>query len=176
MSGTPSNVVLGAGVFSVAPLGSTMPTDATTALDAAFRDVGYTDGGVTIAYGITNEPIPVDQEFYPVAHKTTAISASVRVPMAEATVKNLALAMNAGANATNGAFEPPDPGSEVRVIGVLQTENGARWLFRQIFQSGSLEIRNAKAPEKKIITVEFRLEKPSGAKPFKVFPATDYTI
>lgn len=176
MSGTSSNVQLGPGKISVAAMGSTVPSDATTALDAAFRDVGYTDGGVTFGYTLTNEPVTVDQEFDPIAYKTTGRAAFVRFPMAEITVKNLGLALNAGASISNAAFEPPDPNTEVRVIIVFDADNGARWLFRQCFQAGSVELTAAKAPQKRIIGVDFRLEKPNGAKPFKVFPAADFTV
>ncbi|MBT2566598.1 hypothetical protein J7I84_08840 [Arthrobacter sp. ISL-85] len=52
MSSSVNNVVVGkplvTGGISVAPLGTTLPTDATSPLDAAFTPVGYvTDNGVT---------------------------------------------------------------------------------------------------------------------------------
>lgn len=175
--GTASNVQLGPGKVSVAPLGSTMPTDATTALDAAFRDVGYTEGGTTLSYGITNEEVTVDQEIDPVKTATTGRSIRVRFAMAEATGKNLALALNNGANVTvSTGFEPVDANSEVHVIIVFDSDNGARYLFRQCLQAGTIEMTNAKAPAKKLIGVDFKVEKPSGAKPFKIFPAADGTI
>lgn len=168
--GTPSNVDIGPGKVSAAPLGTTMPTDATTALNAAFRDVGYTDGGVTINYGITVEPITVDQELEPIRQATTGRAASIVIPLAEVTQKNLAMAVNLGADVASGAFEPPDLGAEVRIIIVFDAASGARYLFRQCLNAGSMSIANAKAPQKRIIATEFRLEKPDGAKPFKIFP------
>ena len=44
-------VVAAQGKISVAPYGTTLPTDPTAALAAAFREVGYIDaGGVTFTY------------------------------------------------------------------------------------------------------------------------------
>lgn len=169
--GTPSNVDIGPGEIWVAPAGTTMPTDATTGLDADFRDVGYTDGGVTFNYGITVEGVTVDQELEAIRQETTSRNASITVPLAEATQKNLAMALNVGADVASGAFEPPDLGDEVRIIIVFEAASGARWLFRQCLNAGSISLTNAKAPAKRIIATEFRLEKPDGAKPFKIFPS-----
>lgn len=174
--GTPSNVSLGPGEVWVADIGTTMPTDATTALDADFRNVGYTEGGIVFNYAITVSSVEVDQELEPIRQVTTAREASINVPMAEATAKNLALALNVGADVASGAFEPPDLGDEVRVILVFEAISGARYLFRQCIQAGSITLTNAKAPQKRIIATQFRLEKPDGAKPFKIFPAADGTI
>lgn len=169
--GTPSNVDLGPGVVSVAPIGSTMPVDATTALDAAFRDVGYTDGGVVFNYAITVEGVTVDQELEAIRQETTGRAASIVIPLAEATQKNLAMALNVGASVSSGPFEPPDLGAEVRIIIVFQAHSGARYLFRQCLNAGSMSLSNGKAPAKRIIATEFRLEKPDSAKPFKIFPS-----
>lgn len=169
--GTPSNVDLGPMDIWVAAFGSTMPVDATTALDAAFRNVGYTDGGVVFNYAITVEGVTVDQELEAIRQETTGRAVSVVIPMAEATQKNLAMALNVGADVASGAFEPPDLGDEVRIIIVGEAPSGARYLFRQCLNAGSMSLTNAKAPAKRIIGTEWRLEKPDGAKPFKIFPS-----
>lgn len=62
MSNTVSNVSTGkpnpAGAIYWAPAGSTLPTDATTALDAAFKALGYiSEDGLTNANGIETETI-----------------------------------------------------------------------------------------------------------------------
>lgn len=170
--GTPGNVLIGPGLLYVAPIGTTEPASATATLDAAFRAVGYTDAGTTFRYEITNEAIEVAEEFDPIAYATTGRAASVAFQMAENTRQNLALALNSGANAaTSGSYEPPDPGTEVRVMVLLQTEEGARWLFRRCLQADTIEMQRQKAPAKALIPVTFRLEKPTGAKPFIVFPS-----
>lgn len=169
-TGTAENVSMGPGTIYVAPIGTTEPTSATATPDAAWRAVGYTEEGSTFSFDVTNEPIPVAEEFYPIAYKTTAVNAGVAFQMKEATQQNLALALNAGAAAGTGAsLEPVDPGAEVRVMVMVDKENGARWIFRRTFQGGSVEIRNQKAPNASLIPVQFRLEKPTGAAPWKVF-------
>lgn len=163
---------MGPGTIYVAPIGTAEPASATAALPSAWREVGYTEEGSTFTFETTVEDVNVAEEFYPVAVKTTAVSANVSFEMAEATRQNLALAVNAGADAAaDGTFEPIDPGDEVRVMIIVDKENGARWLFRRAFQAGSVEMRNAKAPDKTLIPVEFRLEKPTGAQPWKVYPS-----
>lgn len=170
--GDSANVTMGPGTIYVAPLGTTEPASATATLDAAFRQVGYTEEGSTFNFETTAEDIFVAEEFYPVAVKTTRVAANVQFQMAEATRENLALAINAGANAAEtGTLEPVTPGSEVRVMILVAKENGARWLFRRAFQAGNIAMRNAKAPDKTLIPVEFRLEKPTGAEPWKVWPS-----
>ena len=62
MSNTVSNVSTGkpnpAGAIYWAPAGSTLPTDATTALDTAFKALGYiSEDGLTNANGIETETI-----------------------------------------------------------------------------------------------------------------------
>ena len=166
----PTNVSMGPGTIYVAPIGTTEPTNATAALPSAWRAVGYTEEGSTFIFQVTAEPVEVAEEFYPVAIKTTRINAGVRFAMAESTQQNLALAVNAGADAgADDSFEPVEPGDEVRVMIVIDKENGARWLYRRCFQGGSVEIRNAKAPNKTLVPVDFQLEKPTGAQPWKVF-------
>lgn len=52
-SGKPKSV---SGAVYIAPKGSTLPTDASTALDAAFKSVGYiSDDGLTNAMGLSSE-------------------------------------------------------------------------------------------------------------------------
>lgn len=168
----PTHVLAGPGDVYVAPIGTTEPASATAVLDAAWRNVGYTDGGVQFGYELTNEAIEVDQEFDPIKYMTTGRRSSIGFNMAEINRKNLALALNAGADAADtGSIEPPDPGSEVRVMVLHQTEEGARWLFRQCLQANAVNISSQKAPQKRVIPVVFRLEKPTGAAPFRVWPS-----
>jgi hypothetical protein len=169
--GTGTNVLLGMGTVYVAAIGTTEPVSASASV-SSFRDVGYTDGGAVFSYELTSEKIEVDQEFDPIRWETTARNASIAFPMAEATRQNLALALNAGAAAANDAtsFEPPDPGDEVRVMIVFDPDDGGRWIFRQCIQAGNLEIARRKAPAKALLPVTFRLEKPAGAAPFRVYP------
>lgn len=173
-----SEVVLGPGLLYVAAIGTTEPVSASAALDTAWREVGYTDEGSAIDIAYTNVGIPVEEEFDPIRYVTTGREFSLGFSMKQASRRNLALAMNMGADAPNtaAAIEPPAPGTEVRVMGCLDTEDGARWIFRQMFQGGNLQITRRKAPNVALLPVQFRLEKPTGLQPFKVFPNADGVI
>src|SRR5690606_36604704 len=121
---------------------------------------------------------PVAEEFYPVKYVTVGVEMSVGLAMKQLSRRNLALAMNAGADAANDqtSIEPPDPGTEVCVKLVLETEEGARWLFRRCFQGGTVSISRNKAPYVALRPVQFRVEKPQGDAPFEVFPNDDGQI
>lgn len=60
MSNVSSNVGVGsAGVIYIAPKGTALPTDATTALDEAFKEFGFiSEDGVTISEDTDSESIP----------------------------------------------------------------------------------------------------------------------
>jgi hypothetical protein len=174
--GTPTNVLLGPGDIYVAPLGTAEPASASAALAAAWRAVGYTEEGNTFEYEIRTEPIEVAEEFDPVKIAMVGRSCSVTFSMAELTRQNLALALNMGAAEANDAtsLEPPDPGAEIRIMLVFDAEeSAARWIFRRAFSSDAIEIARKKAPDKALVPVKFALEKPTGAKLFKVFPGSD---
>lgn len=175
-SSTP--VVTGPGNLYVAPIGTAEPASATAVLDAAWREVGYTESGVTIGTNITAEDTFVAEELDPLRTDVTQRTSRVVVQLAQAERQNLALALNMGANAANDGttLEPPALGSELRVMGLFQTTEGARWLFRRMFNVGGLEMARNKAPAKALIPVEFRLEKPTGLQPFKVYPTATGVI
>lgn len=95
--------------------------------------------------------------------------------MAENTVRNLTLAMNGGTVTVSGTapdevytYEPPEPGTEERRMLLFESEDGQeRWVFRRVFQGGSVTMARRKGAEKATISVEFRLEKPTaGGAPF----------
>lgn len=174
MAFNPSAVTTGPGILYVAPLGTTEPTSASATLDPAYRQIGYTNEGSTFSFDFSSADVEVAEELLPIRTDVTGQSAKLAFSMAEATRANLLLALNQGAAGTNNAsgVEPPAPGSESRVMIVLDTYDDSRWLFRQVLQTGSLAIDFKKAPAKKLLPVEFKLEFPStGLRPFKVFPS-----
>lgn len=166
-------VVAGPGLIWVGPVGTAEPTSATAVLDASFRQVGYTKAGTTVKYQITSSEIEVAEEFDPIRYQTTKREGSVSFEMAQASIANLALALNQGSavDNTQGSIEPPAVGSELRVMIVLQTQDGARWIFRQCLNASDLSVAFKKAPDYTTYPVEFKLEKPTGNQPFKVFPS-----
>jgi hypothetical protein len=171
--GNVDEVLLGPGALYVATVATSDPASASAALSTAdWREIGWTESGTTFEYELSADPIEVAEEFDPVKYATTARRAAVTFQMAQTSRQNLALALNAGASDGNTAawFEPPEPGTEVRVKIVLDTEEGARWVFRRCFQSSPLSMQRAKSPQKSLIPVTFRLEKPTGESPLRVFP------
>jgi hypothetical protein len=179
---------LGPGLLYWAPAGTADPTTAVTAsvisdtLPVAWKQIGYTDAGSEFAYELTSDDVPVAEVFDPITHKTTGRSGTVSFEMAEITVKNLVLALNGGTVTNTGTtttamwtYEPPNPGSEVRVALIWQSEDMTeRWLFRQVFQTGSVTVGRRRGADKATIPVAFALEAPgSGVRPFKVWMATD---
>lgn len=105
--GTAANVLVGPARLLVAPIGSTLPTlDGTTnpvTWDAAFKEVGYTDDGVTLVYNPTIKDIMVDEEMAPVKKILEAEKCSVQVKLAEATLQNLARCISASTYAASAA-------------------------------------------------------------------------
>lgn len=175
--GTSSNIELGAGRLYVAPLATTEPTDASTAMPSAWDVIGYTEAGSTITFNYTTQDVEVAEELYPVLISATKAEGTIAFQMAEATRRRLALAFGAGAGAVNTAasFTPPTIGTQVSVMMAWQSEDVAaattvRWVFRKCFPTGAIEIRNQKAPNKKLIPVSMRLLKPDLLEPFIVFP------
>ena len=165
------------GLLYVAPNGTTEPTASTdlSSLPSAWREVGYTEDGSVFKYEVKSEDIEVAEELDPIGYSITGRSGSLSFKMAQFTRRNLALALNSGAAAANDAttLEPPDPADMVRVM-LLHVSNDAGavrgTLYRRCFNTGGLETAFGKAPAKPLIPVEFSLEKPTGKKPFIVFP------
>ncbi|WP_394620950.1 hypothetical protein JNUCC0626_18205 [Lentzea sp. JNUCC 0626] len=177
--GNAAPLSLGPGRLWVAPLGTALPTDLGTALDAAFKPVGYTEEGSEFSYELTSDPVEVAESLDPVFYRTTGRNGTVTFAMAENTVRNLTLAFNGGSvtRTTSGAvsYEPPEPGTEVRKVLVFDSEDGEeRWIFNQVFQGGSVTMSRRKGADKTTIPVEFRLEKPAlGGAPFRAIYADE---
>lgn len=165
------------GILYVAPIGTSEPTSATSVLDAAWREVGYTEDGSTFATEITTAEVEVAELIDPVAVKTTKRSAKMTFTMAQMVRSNLGLALNQGAAVTDSAtvLEPVAVSAEVRVMLLWQSEQtGAdqrRILGRQCYNTGNFEIKNAKSPQKRLMAAEFTLEKPAAAAAFAFFPS-----
>ena len=171
---------LGPGRLSVAPLGTALPTDHTTALDPVFEEVGSTEEGSEFAYEITSDPVSVAESLDPLFHRTTGRSGTVSFAMAENTVRNLTLAFNGGTVTAYGTgadagfqYEPPEPGEEVARILVWESEDGEeRFVWKQVTQGGSVSMARRNGSDKTTIPVEFRVERPtSGGAPWTAFYA-----
>lgn len=173
LTGNPDDVLLGPGVLFCAPLGTSEPaTIAALTGASAWREVGWTDDGSVFSQTTEAPGIEVEEEFYPVKYATTTVTCTLAFAMKQVNRKNLALAMNAGANAANDAtvFEPVTPGNEVRIMLALVSQDDALWIFRRCFQTGSVEMNFQKAPDARLIPVTWGIEKPTGLQPWEVTP------
>lgn len=170
---------IGPGTLYVAALGTAEPATTvaslTTAWPTGWFPLGYTEDGSSFSYEVSTEPVEVAEELERVFTVTVGRDASVSFSLAEPTQFNLRMALNGGVSAipdpaTGQAvvFEPPDLGTEVRIMLGHQAESNAeRWVWRQCFQTGSIEMARRRGAEKTLIPATFTVEKPeTGAKPF----------
>lgn len=179
-SGDSSKIDVGPGKLWVGSLTATAPTNSTTAIDESANNgtdgkwvpVGYTEEGSVFSYSVSAEAITVAEEIDDIGSRRTGATATLSFSFAEMSARNLLLALNGGLTPSPTSVTPVAAASEVRVRLILQTDSGARWYFPQAYSQGSIEIQNRKAPQKRLIPVEFKLEKPSTGTNFTVFPAS----
>lgn len=101
----------------VAPVGSTLPVDVATAMDAAFIDVGYTsDDGLTFDYDRSISDINVHQSLQPVRRVVEGITSDFGFVCRELNRETMALAFGGGTWTETGVapdityrYDLPDP-------------------------------------------------------------------
>jgi hypothetical protein len=173
--GRVAGIRVGPGRLLLAPLGTPEPVDLTTAWNAAWFELGYTDAGTTFTYGGTFEDVPVAEELDPIMVLQTARNVNVSVAAAENTAKNLQIAFNGGTIDVAGVgfvtFEPLDAGIYTELmLGWEADDNKERYLVRRVINTGEVAQSRGKAPAKSMLPMTFRgLVPASGAKTFKAF-------
>lgn len=177
--GDPALIEIGPGRLWYAPLGTAEPTSASAAMPSAWQAIGYTENGTEVAIEQTVDEVNVAEELDPVAYVNSKRVTQVTLAMAEPTRKRLAVVLGLGAGYTDSAasLEPPDPGTEVGVMLVWDSQenaaanaNNIRWVFRAAKPSGTATIARMKSPAKSTLPVVFMVTKPTGAKSFIVYP------
>lgn len=106
-------IVGGSGSVYVAETTDTAPTDATTALAAAWKDFGYlTEDGVTISDSKSTEDIMAWQSFYPVRSLVVGRTLTVSFTMMQWNESSLPFALGGGTLtvAANTTYVPPTTG------------------------------------------------------------------
>lgn len=178
--GTAAALGLGPGYLYIAPLGTTEPTDLATAwasVSAAWVAIGYTEDGSELSYNPATSPVDVAEELDHIQVVTTGRESDVKFAMSQITATNLKYAFNGGV-LTPGTgittFEPPDLGTEVRVmLGFEAEDHTERWVYRQCFQTGTITLGRHKGANNASIAVQFAMEKPAtGSKLFKAIMQT----
>lgn len=173
--GNPAALALGPGYLYIGGLGRTEPTDLTTpwaTVDPLWVFLGYTNNGSEFDYQLSTSPVDVAEELDPISNVPTGRASSVIISLAQMTATNLSYALNGGVITTGSGIvtvEPPDLGSEVRVmIGFEAEDHTERWVFRQGLNTGQMKIARQKGQNNAVIDTEFMLEKPAtGSKLFK---------
>jgi hypothetical protein len=178
--GVPGALSLGPGQLYIAALGTTEPTDLTTAWAAVSANwvmLGYTDAASEFRYQPATEDVDVAEELDPISTQTTGRTSTISFSLAQNTATNLKRAMNGGTITAGGGivtFEPPDLGTEIRtMLGFESEDSQERWVFRQCYQQGDITLTRGKGAAKVLIPCEFRLEKPvTGLRLFKAIFAS----
>lgn len=178
--GVPGALALGPGQLFIASTGTPEPTDLTTAWAAVSANwvmLGYTNEASEFRYQPATDDVEVAEELDPISTQTTGRTSMLSFALAQMTATNLKRAMNGGTITTGAGivtFEPPDLGTEVRVMLGWEAEDSTeRWVYRQCYQQGDITITRGKGAVKALIPVEFRLEKPTtGLKLFKAIMAS----
>lgn len=179
-TGNPLNVDVGPGKLWAGSIDATEPTSAEGPItesqdggaDGEFVPIGFTDEGSSFTYEVSSEGITVAEVLAEIASKRTGTVSQVSFAMAEMTARNLNLALNGGIVAPS-SVEPVDVEDEKRIKLVWQADNGALWVFRRCYNIGTIEIANRKAPQKRLIAVQFKVELPAVGKEWVAFPNAD---
>ena len=107
-------VVGGNGSVSSAPLGTTLPTNVSTALHAAFIDHGYvSEDGVTFRDDKEIEGIPAWQSFYDIRKVVSAKTSGIEYVLRQYSPENVQMAYGGGEIDVSGGvatYTPPVPG------------------------------------------------------------------
>lgn len=127
-----SEVVVGANgriyVADADAAASVLPDDVTTALNAAFTEIGYvSEDGVTFTNGQEIEDINAWQSFYPIRKVVTAKNTSVQFVMRQWNAATVAFAFGGGTVDTSAGlatYEPPAPGELDERCLVVEWEDG----------------------------------------------------
>lgn len=171
-----AEVSIDVGILYAAPIGTTEPTSATAVLDTAWREIGYTEDGSKFTSSVDAQEVTVEELLDPVRYVNVKRTSKLAFVMAQASARNLLLALNQGAAGTAAAAQtiaPVATTSEVRVMLLWESEatgaSQSRLLCRQAYNVGNLEMDLKQAPDKHKIPVEFNLEKPTSAASFTIF-------
>ena len=143
--GNSANVLVGVAVLSIRyPVGG------------AWREIGYTEDGVTMAYNVTKTEIRVEEETYPIAQALESEDIKITANLAESALQDLHVAM---AGATLAGSTLSFGGGTDKVLSVSLVGTNPSGFARTItiplaVASGSVSM-SYRRNEKTIVPVEF---------------------
>jgi hypothetical protein len=158
----------------VAPVGSTAPTDVTTAWAAAWLDLGYlTPDGITINPGQTTADVNVWQDQYPIRRIHQTSSLAVQFTLKQWTGTTLPLLFGGGTVATAtgvSTYTPPTAGVvDERALGLEFTDGSTtmRWVIKRgmVSDVGGAKFHRAESADAQ---VTFQMFGSSSSAPFTV--------
>jgi len=167
-TGTPGNITMGAGWLYMAPLGTSEPSDSTTALPSAWISLGYTEDGSDLTIGRTNTKVMVAETTFPVKVVNEEQSVRVKARLAEPTLANLTAALGQGAGGSNSGTSLELAESLTGIMLIHDSNKSTalttnrRKIFREVYPVGDLASAFKKAPNKTTLDVEFEAVLPDG--------------
>lgn len=182
-------VLTDAGFLFTADLASTLPAfvAASSSYSAdtwpvAWKARGATEDGSQFSYEMQVQPISVAELFNAIAYSPTEINISLSFAMADFTLNNLAIGMNApatnlttvsGTAATlSSKLAPPTPSQiKRRMIGWESLDSTLRLIGYQCLQGGTMQATFNKAPNKATIATTWNFEQPASGNAFEFYAA-----
>ena len=168
MATNANNIVVGStGTVSVAPTGTAAPTTTSSALNAAFLDMGFlTEEGFTFTESKDIADINVWQSFYPARRLVTGRAVEVSFSLREwkrSTVE-FALGGTVTGSAPNWTFNPPSPSTLPTRSLVIDWQDGTKY-FRLYFPVGLVSEAvesNVTRTDSAVLPVTFASQDPGG--------------
>lgn len=168
VAGNSELVRIGPGKLWVAPFGTALPVTLADAPNAAFREVGFTTEGSVVNYSQTSDGVEVAERLRPIKSIITAVEMTFEVSLAQLSVDNLALAMNADPataiveTAAERVFVWPKSGGTSRVSLIWQSDdNLEREVLVKCFAGGDIAVPRRKGVEPAALAVTFTIEENS---------------
>lgn len=167
------NLVMGPCTAYYAPMGTAEPADASVADDgwliappSPWRDLGGTNGGVTVEIDSTLTDFEVDQMILNPGARVTALKMTVTTPLAEISDDNIAAALNNLVQRGSGTgfvtldvldgLEATQPGYSALIIDgwAPETEDGApalrRAIVRKVLNTAKVSLTGDKKTQQKV--------------------------
>ncbi len=186
-----SEVMLGTGVLYIGDEATAFPTDPTTTPSGSdWTDIGYSESGWTLDYDKTFEDVMVAEEIDPIFTIKTAQEVRISGELAQVSLANLKEAMGGGTITAGtpavGFSELKPPSSDsflekslmLRIDAPDSTLGGTLKkrdvLVPRAVNVGAFSMTHAKAPQKVLVSVEYKVLKPgSGAQFTELFKIID---